>query len=388
MVMYPRSLELPNRSFFLFGPRGTGKTTWLHTVLDGALWFDLVREAELLRLVRDPTVFRAEVSALPPGSWIVVDEIQRYPALLGEVHELLSSAPGTYRFALTGSSARKLKRDGANLLPGRVINRRFFPLTAQERSFDFVVDELLRFGGLPAVCSTSDEREKTELLEAYVENYITQEIRLEAVVKRLDSFVRFLEVAALMNAQVVNVAAIARDAAVARPTVLGYFEALVDTLVGVWLPAWRPQARVKEVAHAKFYFFDPGVCRAIAGRLRDPLESTERGSLLETYVLHELRAWMNLAGTGGELCYWRTPHGNEVDFIWQRAARAVGIEVKAAPRWRPADSQGLAALLAAGAIGRAYGVYLGEHPLQTEGIQVLPLRTFLERLVEGEIIPV
>ena len=173
-------------------------------------------------------------------------------------------------------------------------------------------------------------------MEAYAENYLTQEIRSEAVVKRLDAFTRFLDVAALANAQVTNVSAIARDAAVARPTVQGYFEILIDTLVGVWLPAWRPRAKIKEVAHPKFYFFDSGAVRALAGRMREPLGPEERGALLETDIFHELRAWMN--------------------------RRGVGIEVKAASRWRRGDAAALAQLLAAKTVHRGYGVYLGREP--------------------------
>ena len=165
----------------------------------------------------------------------------------------------------------------------------------------------------------------------------------------------------------------------ARPTVQGYFEILVDTLVGVWLPAWRPRAKIKEVAHPKFYFFDPGAIRALAGRVREPLGTEERGGLLETYVFHELRAWMNRSGCGGRLAYWRTPSGSEVDFVFTRSGRNVGIEVKAASRWRRGDAAALAQLVAAKTVRRGYGVYLGR-------VLVLPLEDFLLRLVAGEVL--
>ena len=384
--MYTRRAAPPDRSFFLFGPRGTGKTTWLRQAFPKALWFDLVRDAELLRLVRDPDAFRQGVEAAPPGAWVVVDEVQRHPALLNDVQDLISRHGRRHRYALTGSSARRLRREHANMLAGRVVNRRFFPLTAAELGADFRLDHALRWGTLPAVASEGDLRARVELLEAYVENYITQEIRLEAAVRRLDAFTRFLEVAALANAQVTNVSNLSRDAAVARPTVQGYFETLVDTLIGVWLPAWRPRARVKEVGHPKFYFFDTGVARALAGRSREPLERAERGPLLETYVFHELRAYQDHTGCGGEFSYWGTPSRSEVDFIWTRGRRAVGIEVKASTRWRGEAARALADLVASGIIGRAYAVYEGPTPLRAGSIDVLPVAAFLERLSAGKII--
>ncbi|MGH8673363.1 MAG: ATP-binding protein, partial [Burkholderiales bacterium] len=225
-----------------------------------------------------------------------------------------------------------------------------------------------------------------DLLQAYVDTYLTQEIRAEALVRSLETFTRFLEVAALANAQVTNIASLARDAAVARPTVQGYFEVLTDTLLGVWLPAWRPRAKVKETAHPKFYLFDGGVARALAHRLREPLDAAERGTLLETLVFHELRAQIAYAGIGGELSYYRTPSGTEVDFIWTRARAATGIEVKASERWRPEFARALNELRASGTIRRAYGVYLGDLPLQDGAVRVLPLAAFLRELADGHVL--
>ncbi len=382
--MYTRLYDLPDHTFFLFGPRGTGKTTWLKHVLPDALWFDLLRTGTFLSLSRQPDSFRQQVEARPRRSWVVVDEVQRLPALLNEVQSLIADHGRDYLFALSGSSARKLKRLDVNLLAGRAINRQFFPLTAAELGGQYDIDEVLRTGLLPQVCS--EPAHAVDALDAYVANYIREEIQQEALVRHLDSFARFLEVAALMNGQIVNVAGIARDAAVARPTVQGYFAALVDTLVGVFLPAWRRGARVKEVARAKFYLFDPGVARALAGRLREPLDGSERGFLLETWVLHELRAAMARGSLGGQLHYWRTPAGTEVDFIWSRGRRAVGIEVKASPRWRPEYSSSLDALLADKVLTSAHGVYTGSVELRDGPVRVWPLRRFLEELASGNVL--
>lgn len=386
LAMFTRRLPLPGRSFLLLGPRGTGKTTWLRERLPRARWYNLLLDRELLRLMREPGTFRREIEALPRGAWVVVDEVQKLPALLNEVHDALAAAPRRWRFALTGSSARRLRREDVNLLAGRVLTRRMLPLTAAELGGAPAADDLLRYGGLPLVRGERSHAVRIDLLEAYVETYLTQEIRAEAMVRSLDSFTRFLEVAALANAQVTNVASLARDAAVARPTVQGYFEVLEDTLIGAWLPAWRARAKVKEVRHPKFYLFDTGVVRALARRLREPLEGAERGALLETLVFHELRAQIACSGCGGELSYYRTPSGSEVDFVWRRGARTVGIEVKAAARWRPEYAAALRELHRHSAIGRCYGVYLGDVALQDGPVRVLPLFAFLDELARGRVL--
>ena len=385
-AMYTRRLALPDRSFLLLGPRATGKTTWLRARLPKAHWYNLLLDREQLRLMRDPHLFRQEIEALPSGSWVVVDEIQKLPSLMNEIHDALASAPRRWRFALTGSSARRLRRDDVNLLAGRVVMRSMLPLTAAELGRAATVDDLLRFGMLPMVRSARSVAARVDLLEAYVETYLAQEIRAEALVRSQDAFARFLEIAALANAQVTNTAALSRDAAVARPTIQGYFEVLSDTLLGHWLPAWRPRAKVKEVQHPKFYLFDPGVVRALSRRLREPLEAAERGVLLETLVFHELRAQIAYSGCGGDLSYYRTPSGTEIDFVWTRAGHAVGIEVKAAERWRPEFSRALVELQSSGVIAAAWGVYLGDQPLQAGPVRVLPMPMFLGELVAGRVL--
>lgn len=383
LAMFTRRLTPPARSFLLLGPRGTGKTTWLRQHLPRAQWYNLLLDRELLRLMRSPEAFRQEIETLPKAAWVVIDEVQKLPSLLNEVHDALSTSPQRWKFALTGSSARRLRREDVNLLAGRVVLRTMLPLSLAEMGSPPPVDELLRFGGLPLVRSEKSAAGKIDLLEAYVGSYLTQEVRAEAMVRSLEAFTRFLEIAALANAQVTNVASIARDAAVARPTVQGYFEVLTDTLLGAWLPAWRPRAKVKEVAHPKFYLFDCGVARALARRLREPLDAAERGVLLETLVFHELRAQIAYGTTGGDLAYYRTPSGTEIDFVWTRGKSAIGIEVKASARWRAEFSRALSELHAAGTIRRAYGVYLGERELRDGPVRVLPVTAFFGELARG-----
>jgi predicted AAA+ superfamily ATPase len=382
--MYNRSLPLPGRSFFLFGPRGTGKTTWLRAVLPDAAWVDLVRSEELLRHLRDPGLLRRQTEALPAGSWVVIDEVQKLPRLLDDVQGLIAEHGQRYRFAISGSSARKLKRLEANLLAGRAIYRRFFPLTASERGEGFTIDQALRFGGLPAVAAAPHGA--VDILEAYVTTYLQQEIQQEAFVHDFGSFARFLEVAALLSGQAVNMSNVARDAGVARPTAQRYFDVLTSTLIGVWLPAWRSKAKVRETSHPKFYFFDPGVVRAIAGTLRDPLGKEERGALLEAYVLHELRAYQNASNCGGTLSYWRLPSGVEVDFVWTRAKQAVGVEVKASATWKPEHASALKRAHAEGILTRCFAVYTGPQRLKDGPIDVLPAAQFCRELAAGRLI--
>jgi predicted AAA+ superfamily ATPase len=382
-AMYTRKLDPPEHSFFCLGPRGTGKTTWLAQRFPRATRYDLLRTTTLLGLMRNPDRFRLEVAALPPSSWVVIDEVQKLPALLDEVHALLFEFGDKYRFALSGSSARKLRRSGSNLLAGRVVQRQFFPLSIAELGNDFDLARALAFGLLPYVWT--HPRKAVATLEAYALTYLREEIQQEALVGSLDSFVRFLEIAGLVHGQMLNYSNVARDAGVARATVQRYFDVLADTLIGVSVPSWHAKARIKEVAHPKFYFFDSGVVRALQGRLRDPVESQERGPLLETVVLHELRAWMNAGDTSGTVCYWAVPSGGEIDFIWRRGTRSIGFEVKATPVWRRDYSATLRMLVGEKKLGAGYGIYTGDAVLNDDGITVLPLGEFATRLWSGKI---
>ncbi|NDC24887.1 MAG: ATP-binding protein [Proteobacteria bacterium] len=384
MVVYTRKLTPPKRSFFLFGPRGTGKTTWLKQVFPTALYINLLNSRTHFHYLRDPHKLFEEVEALSGKKWVVLDEIQRLPELLNEVHSLMNEHGSRYRFALTGSSARKLKRTDVNLLAGRAINRSFFPLVAAELNYDVEVEDILKFGNLPEVRAASSKKDKIDILEAYCANYLREEIQQEAIVKRLDSFVRFLEVSAIMNGQILNVANVARDAGVQRPTVQGYFQVLEDTLIGVRVPAWRKRIKVKEVSHPKFYLFDSGVVRALSYRLREPtLDALEKGFLLETWVLHELRAWMGIHEMGGQWHHWGTPQASEVDFIMTGAGKSAGIEVKAKGEWKREYGKKLEEMIEAGQIKHGFGVYLGSREMKVGKIHVYPILGFCRRLEKG-----
>jgi predicted AAA+ superfamily ATPase len=383
--MFPRTLQPPQTAFFLFGPRGTGKSTWIRSSFDKTLTINLLPPANALRYERDPSQFRAEVLARPRSDWIVIDEVQRVPALLDEVHYLMEEE--RYRkFVLTGSSARKLRRGSANMLAGRAILRKLFPLTTQETGFDVPAEQLIRYGSLPASVVAPGDVAREDFLRAYVTTYLAEEVKAEGLVRNLGGFSRFLEVAALAASRTTNVSAIARDAAVSRETARGYFEILEDTLLGDWLPAYRPRAKVKEVALRKFYWFDAGVLYAAAGGFDQPLPADWDGVLLEHFVLHEIRSYLHYRGVRGSLGYWATPSGSEVDFVWWYGSRMVAIEVKASRRYRQDFRSGIRSLLAGHGDARSFIVYRGDAELEIDGTRVLPVDTFLRRLHSGEIL--
>ena len=383
-LMYPRELTAPSSAFFLFGPRGTGKSTWLRSTFDDLFTVNLLPATASLRYERAPALFRAEALAQPRTRWIAVDEVQRVPALLDEVHWLMEEQ-GYRRFVLTGSSARKLKRGAANLLAGRAVVKQMFPLTLHEMRGSVPMAQLLRYGSLPLSVTAHDDDGREDFLRAYVETYLSEEIKAEGLVRNLGGFSRFLDVAALAAGQRTSVSNIARDAGVSRDTVRGFFDVLADTLIGSWLPAYRPRARIKEVARPKFYWFDSGVLHAAAGGFQQPMPSDWAGVLLEHLVHHELKSYMHYHRVKGSLGYWATPSGREVDFVWWLGNKMVAIEVKHGREFRRDYRKGIESLL--GEISaETYVVYLGGRALKVEGTHVLPLETFLERLHGGGVL--
>ncbi|MEK6706646.1 MAG: ATP-binding protein [Bdellovibrionota bacterium] len=369
----------------IFGPRGTGKSTWLKQQFKPDLTINLLLSSECLAISGDHGLLRRRTEALPRGSKVVIDEIQKLPELLDEVHALIADHNGDYQFALTGSSARRLKRGGANLLAGRAVKREMFGLTSAEIEFDFEFDDLLRFGCLPLARTLQTSEQKADYLYSYVDMYLKEEIQQEAAVRNLSSYHRYLKHAALVNAQVLNASGISRDAAVARATVDGYFSIVEDTLLGSFLNAIQFKAKVKEVANPKFYFFDCGVVRALQGEL-DVLDSSQRGFLFETFILNEVRAYQSYSQIRGELGYWGTPGDNEVDLIWLKGRRAVGIEIKTSNRWKSDFGYGLKTLIEAKKINSAFGIYWGKDRLKDGPITVLPAMDFLKKLHRGEIL--
>ena len=380
--MFARKLSPPSTSFFLLGPRATGKSTWIQSHFSNAQCYDLLSSREYLRFTRAPETLFRETSILPPGSWVVIDEIQKVPSLLDEVHRLIEQHQ--LRFVLSGSSARKLRRGGFNLLAGRAIMKNLYPLTSAEMDFNLDLSTVLRFGTLPLSITGNDPE---SYLEAYVDVYLQEEIRAEALTRNIGGFSRFLEIAARQNSQITNMTSISRDAAVSRQTVTNYFDLLSDTLIGYWLTPWKLKRSTRQVAHPKFYLFDCGVARMLSGRLPYPPTAEEEGALFETFILNEVRAYFSYSNIRYPLHFWRSHDGVEVDLLCETKTGFVAIEIKAAERWDKRYNRGLARIRAefSPASTMCYGIYRGARSALWDDISILPAMDFLEKLWSGDV---
>ena len=381
---YPRLIRPPGQSFFLLGVRGVGKSTWARARFPDAPRIDLLDEARYQDYLADPSLFAADLQSATPGGWAVVDEIQRLPNLLNEVHRHIEDR--RLNFALLGSSARKLKAAGVNLLAGRALHKTIHPLTAAELGDDFDLDAALDTGTIPLVWVADDRR---AVLESYVRLYLREEVRAEGLVRNLPGFARFLPVAALHHGQVVNISGIARDCGVARTTVQGFLDILEDTLLAFRLPAFQPRLRVRERHHPKLYWVDPGLVRAVK-KLHGPIAPEERGALLEGWVLHLLRAHGEQGGLFDELHYWAPHPANrtEVDFLLRRDSELAAIEVKSQPRYHTGMLPGLRAIAALPGVARRVLVYGGERSFRTrDGIDVWSTGRLQQALADSTLWP-
>lgn len=371
-----RVLDLPtlveNKSHFLFGPRQTGKTFLVRHTLKGVRVYDLLDASIYLALSQSPGRIAQEIT--PADRVVVIDEIQRLPDLLNEVHRLIEERG--LRFLLTGSSARKLRRGGVNLLGGRARTKYLHPLTYRELGNRFSLLRAVQRGLLPSIYFSDDPRAD---LEAYVGSYLQQEVVAEGATRNVPAFSRFLRVAALCNGTIVNFTNVSNDAQVARTTVYEYFEILKDTLVLHELPAWRKSKKRKPLASSKYYFFDVGVLGALQNRDFRP-GTPEFGEAFETYIMHELRSYSDYVSRE-TLSYWRSTSGFEVDFI---IGDHTAVEIKAKENLSPHDVKSLRALAEERRLKRYLCVGLEPRMRKLEGVIVLPFREFLEALWSDE----
>ena len=372
---------LAGESCFLWGPRQTGKSTLLRTLFPDAPTYDLLSSREFRRLSADPGVFAEECAALPDKRQpVIVDEIQKLPALLDEVHSLMSRRG--LRFILTGSSPRKLLRGGGNLLGGRAVRHDLLPLTSAELP-DLSLEKALNRGLLPSHYLSDRASSR---LAAYVGDYLREEVLAEALTRNLPAFQRFLEAAAFSNGQIVNSATISREIGVTANTVRGYFDILVDTLVATWVPAWTKRTKRRVIQAPRFWFFDVGIVNEITGRGMLVPGSTDYGAAFEHLIFMELRAHATYSpqGAGLSVSYWRTASGIEVDFILGNAA--VAVEVKSTDRPTTDHLKGLRAWREEHPKSRCILVCRAPRARRAEqGIEILPWREFLDSLWKNEI---
>jgi predicted AAA+ superfamily ATPase len=334
------------------------------------------------RLLASPGLFANELRALTSDRWVIVDEVQRLPNLLNEVHRFIEEK--RLRFVLCGSSARKLKRADVNLLAGRALRRAMHPFVPEELGTHFELAEALRFGLLPIVW---DSQAKGETLAAYAQLYLKEEIQAEALVRNLPGFARFLPLAALFHGQTINVTNIAREAGVARTTVAGYLDILEETLLCFRLPGYEARLRVRERKLPKWYWCDPGIVRAMK-RTSGGVVPEERGPLFEGLVAQILRAYKDYRGICDEMYYW-APVGSaetEVDFLLVQGTALVALEVKAGNTFTEAWCKGLRAIAELQGIRRRIIVYPHGPILRTQdGIEVWPFQHFTAQLATNSL---
>ncbi|NIQ17261.1 MAG: AAA family ATPase, partial [Candidatus Aenigmarchaeota archaeon] len=355
----------------LLGPRQTGKTSLIKHTLKGIKVYDLLDTSLFLDLSQSPSRLAEELA--PQDRIVVIDEIQRLPVLLNEVHRLIEKKG--IHFLLTGSSARKLRSKGVNLLGGRARMMYLHPLTFRELGRNFDLNRAVQNGLLPSIYFSDDPRAD---LQAYAGMYLQQEIIAEGVTRNIPAFSRFLKVAALCNGTIVNFTNVANDAQVPRTTVYEYFEILKDSLILHELPAWRRSVKRKPLASSKYYFFDIGVVSQLQGREFRP-GTPEYGEAFETYIMHELRSYIDY-GSDEPLNYWRSTSSIEVDFI---LGDHTAIEVKAKENVSVQDLKSLRALAEEKKLKHYLCVSLSPRTRNFDGMVVLPYRRFLEQLWTG-----
>jgi len=381
-MRYDRILDLSDsetESLFLFGPRQVGKSTFLAEKFPGAVKYDLLKNDEYGRMKMHPELLRQELEDKGPETLVIIDEIQKLPALLDEVHWLIVNRD--IRFILCGSSARKLKRVGTNLLGGRALRKSMFPFVSAEIP-DFDLDRAVNNGMVPRHYMIKDPSKR---MEGYIGVYLQEEIEQEARLRRLDSFSKFLTVAAQSDGEMVNYSNIAQDCGVSSVTVKGYFEILTETLLGFMVPPFWKSRKRSSVGMSRFYYFDVGIANYLVNRSHLSPGSDDYGHAFEHLIIQEIRAYLSYSGSRDQLSYWRTSDrtGYEVDAVIGDAR--VAIEIKSSREVKSSHTKGLKAFCEEFSDCRLIIVSLDARPRILNGIEILPATEFLKKLWQGEI---
>jgi len=370
-----RFLQPSGQSYFIFGPRGTGKSTWLKTFYPQALRIDFLNPAVLRQYMAYPERLEETVRAASSKT-IIIDEVQKLPEILNIVHLLIEEQQG-FQFILTGSSSRKLKRAGVNLLAGRAVLRYLHPFMAAELGEDFSLNQALQYGLVPLIIESS---EVASTLQAYINLYLQEEVKAENLVRNIGNFSRFLEVMSFSHGSILNISNIARECEISRKLIEGYLEVLSDLLLSFQIPVFTLRAKRETVSHPKFYYFDTGVYNSLrpANFLDKPSEIDGPG--LEGLVAQHLRAWNDYQGSPNKIYYWRTRHGLEVDFIVHGKLGLFAIEVKNSKQIFKNDLKGLESFCEDYPEASPLILYRGKDRLQKGKILCLPVEIFLKQL--------
>ena len=376
MELISRFFETSRQSFFLFGPRGTGKSTFIKRAFPNALYLDLLLPDVFRNYAARPERLNEAVNAQKDKKIVVIDEIQKAPQLLEVVHSLIEKKLGL-QFILTGSSARKLRKAGVNLLAGRALRKRMHPFMAAELGRKFSLPKAMAVGLIPVILGSDDP---ASALQAYVDLYLKEEVQMEGLTRNIGNFSRFLEVVSFSHGAILNISNVARECQVERKVVEGYVGILEDLLLAYRIPVFTRRAKRAVASHPKFYFFDAGIYSAL--RPSGPLDRPEEksGAALEGLVAQHLRAWIDYRHPGSELSYWRTASGSEVDFIVYGKEVFWAVEVKNAATIHPQDLRSLKAFGHDYPQAERFIVNRGKERLVREGISIEPCVEFLMRL--------
>ena len=369
-----RKIKLPKESFFLFGPRGTGKTMMLKERYSDALFIDLLDPQQYRKLLAHPEHLFEIVKARRDNSIVIIDEIQKVPQLLETVHSIMEQKRNI-QFILTGSSARKLRRSSANLLGGRAYNMKMLPFSYSEIKNECDFSEILEFGTIPVIVRSDD---KLKALLAYIDLYLREEILNEGLTRNIENFSRFLEAISFSHSSLLNISNVARDCGVPRKTVGGYLEILKDLLIAETIPVFTKRAKRKMVSHEKMYFFDTGLFRQL--RPKGPFDRVSEidGAALEGLVFQHLKAWIIFNDKRDKLYFWRTKNGNEVDFIIYGESGIRGIEVKNSDTIRPNDLNGLKSFKKDYPEAELFLLYRGKETFIRDEIKVMPCEEYIK----------
>lgn len=371
-----RIIKFDRQSFFLLGPRGTGKSTLIKEVFPNSLYIDLLLPDIFRNYIAKPERLKELVYAHKDKRIVIIDEIQKVPQLLEVVHSLMEENKNL-QFVLTGSSARKLRRTGVNLLAGRALMKHMHPFIAAELGSAFIFDEVLRTGLIPVIM---DSKSPAASLQAYVDLYIREEVQMEGLTRNIGNFSRFLEAVSFSHGSVLNISNVARDCQIERKTVEGYVNILEDLMLAFRVPVFSKKAKRAVSSHPKFYFFDAGVYNAL--RPSGPLDRPEEiaGSALEGLVAQHLRAWIDYKKPNCKMFFWRTSSGNEVDFIIYGPKVFWALEVKNTASVRPEDLRSLKTFGMDYTEAKRVLLYRGHEKLLRDGISIEPCADFLRKL--------
>lgn len=372
---------LKSNSFFIFGARGVGKSTWINSHFFGknVKKFDLLDDENFDLLHKDPKILK-RIAETKQTEWIFIDEIQRNPSLLNQIHKLIEEHG--QKFILTGSSSRKLKRGSANLLAGRAFVNQLFPLTSIEMGTDFSLDQALAWGTLPKLLSLISVEEKKAYLKSYCFTYIKEEIQMEQLVRKLEPFRDFLEVAAQMSGKIINASSIAKDVGVDTVTVQSYYKILEETYIGFYLPAFHRSVRKSQKESPKFFLFDNGVKRALERSLESiPVASTPMyGDLFEAFVIQEIFRLNIYFDKDYRLSYFATKNGSEIDLVLSRGRKIILIEIKSGIKKNQTEI--LKLKRAAEAFGDSVKIYYASNDKNNEVIEKVNCLHWTQLLVE------